>query len=389
MNDSPHPTYLEQQLVALILRAFPLDTTAPEIEPLDDAQWQALTERSTFQGVSSLLFAALEQQELQVPSFVVETLQTQHRRSALAGAASYYALAKLLPEFTSQQIPVVLLKGAALAKWLYPAPALRPFGDLDCLIRQTHVSQVSAILRAHGYTPGQELAAGFRDAYYSEMSFARHIPPRTSVDLHWNLFVPLFYRRRMDLEWFWSHTQPLVFGEQSVLILDPAAQLVHLAVHASLNHQNEPRLIWLYDLALLIERYKTQIDWGDIQAFARASRLTRPIQHVLHRMQMTWGVQLPESHRTAFQMSNQDLTERIAFALTAATHNEARGLSDAMSAPGMGKLGYMLRHVFPSRTYMRQRYALDKDVWLPWYYARRVVETGWKFLRSIRSAVTR
>lgn len=389
-HSSPPPTFLNQQLVAHILRAFPFGASAPTPQLSDENGWHALVQRAKPEGVSPLLFAALEKQSWdRVPPAVIETLQTGYRSSALAGRSSYYALAELLPELAAQQIPLILLKGAALAAWLYPTPALRPFGDLDVLIRQADISTVSGILRSHGYTPGQELAAGFRDAYYSEMSFTRRTPPRTALDLHWNLFVPLFYRRRMDVEWFWRHTQALALDAQTILILDPTAQLVHLAVHASLNHQNSPRLIWLYDLALLLDRYSAQIDWDAVQVFARASRLTRPIGHILDQMQATWGIRPPNSYANAFKPSNRDVSERVAFALTAATHNQARGLSDALSAPGIGKLTYVLRHLFPSPTYMRQRYALDAGAWLPWHYARRVVEIGWKFLRSIGSAVTR
>ncbi len=395
------PAELDRLLTAIILVAPatglgtdpPRDAITSPSQTLKLEAWTALLGRAREQGVTSLLYSALEVQNLAVPSTILETLQEQHRRSVLATASIYYELASLLETFNRLSIPIVVMKGAALAKWLYPDSALRPFGDLDLLLYPDDIPRAADVLRAQNYVSGKELAAGFRDSYYSEMAFTRTIPPRIGVDVHWNLFVPLYYRRAMDLDWFWQRTEFFAFHSlglnQRALVFNPTAQLVHLAVHASLNHQHAPRLIWLYDLALLLYRKQTEIDFAAAAAYAHASQLARSIFDILTQMQETWHTRLASEQLELFRPHAMGLRQRIAFALTAAPRNEARVLNDALSLPRPAdRARYALRHLFPDAKYMRQRYAIRSNALLPYYYARRLVETTRKFFRSVWSAVT-
>lgn len=379
---------LDAQLVAEILAAFPLQTRIVSPVLTDEPKWVELVKRARYQGVSLLLYAALDARNWEnVPAFARSELLELYRSSALASATAYYELNNLLPNFYAAKIPVIVLKGAALAKWLYPAPALRPFSDLDFLIPQAHAAQMTELLQTRGYVPSNELARGFRAAYYSEMAFYKNAAPRTAVDLHWNLFVPLFYRRRMALEWFWQHTQEFSFGAHSAQIFDAAAHFVHLAVHASLNHQNAPRLIWLYDLALLVTRRANELDWDAAIAYTHASQLAYSVHEILRQTIETWQLEFPTDLAAAFRPRNTRWSERIAFRLTGASQNQARVVTDALAAPRWrDKLGYAARHLVPDARYMQKRYHIQKRWQLPFYYARRLVESSWKLLRSLWSA---
>ena len=378
---------IDQQLVALLDAPF---SSSPRAANRDVA-WDALLSRARYHGLTPLLFARLQMPGApDVPAPVLESLTETYRSSALAGAAKYYELAALGPLFAAAQIPFVVLKGAALAKWLYPEPARRPFGDLDLLFHAADVARLRAALAERAYQPGGELADGFGDAYYSEQSFHQTAPPRSTVVVHWHLFVPTYFRARMDVGWFWAHTQTVAFDGQPVLIFDPTAQLLHLTVHASLNHQHTPRLLWLYDLGLLMTRFAADIDWDAAAAFARASRVTRSVREILLQTEQWWGVSAPSSFMETLRTTRIGWDERAAFALTAAQHNQARALSDALATPGLAnKLRYALRHVFPAPAYMTQHYHVRRRALLPFYYARRVVEIARKFARSLAAALTR
>lgn len=396
---------LDRQLTALILNAFPLSAPPPAPPARAVADWDALVERARYQGLAPLLYAALETEKFAgVPPGTVETLREQYRSSALAAAAAYRELDAILAQFQARAIPVVVLKGAALAPWLYPSRALRPFGDLDLLVCPPSASAAQALLQARGYFPTGELAPGFAADLYSERAFTRRAPPRTSIDLHWDLFVPLYYRRRLDREWFWRHTQPWDLENGSprreregaavptlagapALRLDPTAQFVHLAVHAGLNHQHAPRLLWLYDLALLLHGHGDEIAWDDVVRYASSAALGRSMVAVLDQVQIAWQVSPAPEYRAALNAARLGAVERLAFALTAAPHSEARALADALSAPGIrNKFRYALRHLFPDAEYMRRRYHVRRNALLPAYYLRRLGEITIKFSRSLWSA---
>jgi hypothetical protein len=384
-------TEIELELVNRLQRSAPFAAppSGTALAPLSESGWQAMLDRARYHGVAPLLARALDS-DPQVPATVREAFQSEYRQAALGAAAAFRELEDLLAALAPSAIPLVLLKGTALAKWLYGAPALRPFSDVDILLHPTDLPKVRELLRGQGYAEGGELSSGFRDTYYSEMTLTRLAPPHTVIDLHWDLFVPLFYRRRTRLEWFWAETLAVKLGAQPVLILNPTAQLVHLTVHASLNHQNKPRLIWLYDLALLLTTAREQADWTAAAEYVQRAGLVHPVVSILDQVQRIWGIEPPPAWPRVFRHYQSRPLERLAFALTAANHNEARGLADALSTPGArNKLRFVWHHLVPDAAYMQRRYRLTADAWLPWYYARRLVESGFKFARSAWTALGR
>ncbi len=375
-------------LVQCILAAFPLNAEIISPDVYDEATWAELVKRARYHGISLLLYAALEKKEwCDVPSFVRVGLLDLYRSSALASATAYYELNALIPLLNASNIPLIVLKGAAVAKWLYPVSALRPFADLDFLIPQTHVEKMSALLQAQGYVSGNELARGFRAAYYSEMAFHKNATPRTAVDLHWNLFVPLYYRRRMSLDWFWQHTQAFSFGAQPARILDATAQFIHLAVHASLNHQNAPRLIWLYDLALLLTHKANELDWDAAIAYTHSAQLAYSVHAMLRQTIETWHLEFPPERLAAFRPTNLHWRERLVFRITGAASNQARVVTDALgAATWRDTFAYAARHLFPDAAYMQTHYRFHNRLLLPYYYSRRLVASVWKLLGSLWSA---
>src|SRR6202008_2711637 len=77
------------------------------------------------------------------------------RRDLAEGTARHLILsgelARLLKSFERQRIPVIPLKGPVLAETLYAHPALRPYTDLDLLIRRENVERVDDLLQRLGY----------------------------------------------------------------------------------------------------------------------------------------------------------------------------------------------------------------------------------------------
>src|SRR5690606_23978903 len=63
----------------------------------------------------------------------------------------YAELASVLGALNNEDIPVVVLKGPVLAETHYPDASLRPYRDVDILIREEHLARVSAIVSARGY----------------------------------------------------------------------------------------------------------------------------------------------------------------------------------------------------------------------------------------------
>lgn len=378
----------EQELCALLNAAFPVGALPAPRASLSADDWQQLSDTAYNNGLTNLLLRAVEKLKRTDMSDAIATkLRDTYRRNALAQALAYRELESVLSGCAQEKIRAVVLKGAAVAKALYPESSLRPFGDLDVLIHRSNALRLREMLLARGLRQAN-VTHGFNLDSSGEMAF---FPSRTQefmLDLHWQLVAPTYYQQRMDLDWFWNNTELFSFGTQTALILNPTAQFVHLAAHVGLHHQDHLRLIWLYDLALLLTRRGQEIDWRAADVFAHKAGLARPLRAILDATRQHWGITLPPQTESLFRASPFALGERAVYAVTTTRFPEARMLSDALSTPGLGhKLDFIRQQLFPDVAYMRTRYGMSNDALLPLYYLRRFGESTYKFARSIWTAL--
>ena len=85
-------------------------------------------------------------------------------------------------------MPVLLVKGVALAETLYLDLAPRPASDFDLVVPSKHLPVCRQILAGLGYVPVEiELAPGADLAYRSGQVFTSGEPSRVPVGLHWHL----------------------------------------------------------------------------------------------------------------------------------------------------------------------------------------------------------
>jgi hypothetical protein len=143
---------------------------------------------------------------------------------------------------TTAGIPVVVLKGGALAGTAYGNIALRPMADLDLLVPRELTVHVPRILEPLGYQPmsgppGHSLAY---DAHYlGEIGMSKTTPAGVfMLDIHWHLLAHqwLHHATRIDMETLWQATLPLEVDGQSTLQFCPEDALLHVCLHAGFSH---------------------------------------------------------------------------------------------------------------------------------------------------------
>ncbi|MBK8068857.1 MAG: nucleotidyltransferase family protein, partial [Rhodanobacteraceae bacterium] len=125
-----------------------------------------------------------------------------HGRRQLAADASM--LARVFAALTRRDCPVLLLKGAALGRWLYPAPELRLSSDVDILVPprrrlDTHAAMLDAGLAGDGFSQ-HDLASN--QASYTDPVTAGHI------DLHWAMSVVPELACRFEFAQLHARSQP-------------------------------------------------------------------------------------------------------------------------------------------------------------------------------------
>ncbi|MBI5648857.1 MAG: nucleotidyltransferase family protein [Chloroflexi bacterium] len=373
----------ERALTQFIRAAFPFDDDTVAAPTLDADQWNAVAQIAWANNLTPLLYAAiLQNEDTGAPAALVETLQTAYHQVKIANWVAFREVGELLTIFEREKIETVLLKGAALAKTVYPAIAMRPMGDVDVLFRDDDVAHARAILIARGFTPGLEPSENFQTRFACEQAFTRAGKYPMMFEVHWHLFNLPYYRARIPIEWFWQRTLPMRVNDQPARAFAPEAQIIHLAAHAALHHQGH-NLLAAYDLALTLARYRDQINWDDVIQAARAFVLSRIVQANLARVRETWGVAAPAQVETRLARA-AGLGERVLFAINTSSRVEARDLWDGMNLPdAKSRMRFFLGILFPSRDYMRKRYGIVDQQGLTWSYAQRLGRGAQMFARSV------
>ena len=278
-------------------------------------------------------------------------------------------------------IPVILLKGAALAATLYPSIGLRPMGDLDILVPGERLAEAVACLKALGYIePYPEMAAGLNAlaGHHVNLQGGRDI--HLTVELHWTLIGGEHDWRSPSLPWFWQQTEPIPNTQSpipntqysisnlqpptSILQLTPTAHLLYLCAHLMLQHGEARSVLrWFYDIHLLVTQESHRIDWDELilraQEFHWAAALYAALAGTAARFATPLPAGLLESLMDGADPRDQALVQRKARLQT-----RWESISDALaSISWRARLRRLLAITIPSPTYMRWRYK-PHPVWL-------------------------
>lgn len=146
----------------------------------------------------------------------------------------------------------LVMKGAALAYGLYPAPHLRPRADADLLVPEPCVARVHRLLKRLGYRCRPLMNRRFSNFQFEAEREEGGLVHR--FDIHWRINNRLVLAAVLGHDELSRAAVPLDALCPGARALGPA----HALLLACLHRAGEPlpgrdRLIWLYDIHLLLE----------------------------------------------------------------------------------------------------------------------------------------
>lgn len=363
--------------------------------------WGYLLAAAGTQGVAPLLARWLEPGRDGVPDDVAGRLTAAYWASHFRNRTLLHQLRLVLAAASQVGIPVMPLKGAALATRYYPTPALRPMSDLDLLVHPPDLPRMAALLRGLGYTavPRPPSLLDDEDPAVAEYAYvAMAVGMRVLIEYRTEPLDPaigalhaadtaMAGRLRAHTQRMWDRAVPGSLDGAPCAQISAEDLLLHVASHLTTRHAGL-RLLWLHDLRLIAARDRGALDWDDIVAEAHALNLARPTHAALaaagrwlaapipaeplERLRATEGTRCPlreigEGHL---------LMARVA-ALGAADLTAESQLQWQQLAIGAGRLTTMRallraarRTIVPGRTYMAWWYG--GSVGLPSEYRRAV-----------------
>jgi hypothetical protein len=203
-----------------------------------------------------------------------------------------HRVAPVLRRLGAANVPVVLLKGAAMLATEAETIDLRPMDDVDIMVPPDRIAEAVALLDAEGWTPQRPLpCAPDALAELTETAgwpFAG--PDGTELDLHWRA-LNLDGRVGSD-QGFWDRAQPAHLGGEAALVLSPADQLLHVCVHA-VYWAGFSSLRWAADAALILRAAGDRVDWTVLVAEARRRRFATVMHDSLQLLARELAVPVP------------------------------------------------------------------------------------------------
>ncbi len=119
---------------------------------VSDDQWSGLIETSMTHGLGPMLFWSLKSSGFNPVSMDGgQAITESYYQSAVFEVLYEDSIRTITQALSSAGIPVILLKGAVLARTVYPQSGLRPIGDLDFLVPYAQVEAALDVLLNLGY----------------------------------------------------------------------------------------------------------------------------------------------------------------------------------------------------------------------------------------------
>lgn len=228
----------------------------------EHVDWDRVARIAVRHGVSALVVDALEQADIAVPDRLLRVA----RRRVTATLRQAGEAVRLRKCFADADIPVLFLKGTALAVRLFGRIELRDAVDIDLAVAADNLPSAWRILDQAGYRriiPRQELSPETRRLFVwaAKDSFHRHGDHGMVVELHWRLSddlpdpgVPPLRR--------WQEVAAMR-GEPLATLADEEL-FIYLCTHGAAHLW--ARLKWLVDVGAMI----SASDDGGMRYWARA-----------------------------------------------------------------------------------------------------------------------
>lgn len=310
-------------------------------------------------------------EECRPPPEIMECLNQVFQKAAARNLLAGRQIQAVTNALRDAGIPVILLKGHALARTLYPDPALRQSGDIDLLVQPRNIPATEEVLEKLGYVcPAKTFSLSPYEHHHENF-----FPPRKGmqIELHWAI------DNAFDLfpDWWvddvFSRRIPLRTGDLSCDTLSHSDHLLFLAFHNVFQHWTL-RLDWVCDLSRMMGEFTTPEDWKDLGRLSAEYHIRIPMELSLTAARLWTGCELSVG---AGDFSTWPVPRERELGLMNYSRTRHTSVFSSLylimqGQPGISeKLRYGFRYIFPPVPFMRKFRKSSSPADIPLAYLRR------------------
>lgn len=278
----------------------------------------------------------------------------------------YDELQKMLSSFNKNNIPAIVMKGAALAETVYPNIGQRPMTDIDLLINIEDLPLIEKELLKSGYKKDENVLLPHYTKKISEYNFI-------FLDLHYELW----FLNEKYLREIWQNAVPARIADTEVLMMNPSDTIIHLAVHCVVDHGNIKK-VYIDDAEKMINHCNDSMNWSlllekvenyDVQipVYAFLTKLNQEKKcvplNILEQLK-------PKYHRRFRELMFLKILNRKAEHIP----DEIGYFLVPLSANKMkNKIIRLLKGIFPSKKLLKYRYSFNNSLMVYMFYLKRAV----------------
>ena len=250
------------------------------------SDWAKVADAAEYHGLTPLLLRNLKQAEAPVPEATLHELESRNARAVRQNLFLTSEMLRVVDSLRQARIEAIPLKGAVLATEVYGDLGLRPFTDIDLLVKPEQIEKAETVVKQLGYAAEFAIPAAHRERWMKhqcELTFRRGELCRT--ELHWDIAHPHF-TLRTGVEDFWERSKTVRIGDAALPCLSDSDLLFMLIVHGTRHAWS--RLMWAVDVAEFL-RASPQIDWATFVRNAKERGAERMIATALLLLENLFG----------------------------------------------------------------------------------------------------
>lgn len=317
------------------------------------------------EGICALLNERIcsdDEWALQIPEALREKVAALAREKALHSLVRESECRRVLGLLEQAAIPVLLLKGTALAYWAYDTPYSRERGDIDLLfLDKADVDTALGLLAdLKFYVPEPVLPGDLISFEVTAVRGVEHGSP-LEIDLHWHLSNTPMFAFRFSFDELMRDAIALPKLARNAFGLAPIPAYLHACMHRiqNITIHSENNLKWLYDLYVLGRKFEVE-DWHQLVAVAIERQLAGVCVDGLLAAGTCFGPQAPafviEELRRATIHESMDVSKMGRWFYIQRMNFQAY--------PSMRlRLRWLRQRLLPDFAYLRHYYGEDRNVW--------------------------